>query len=73
MDTSRGFVISTDYKTFSARANVEINASKKLKFGINIAPTYSISNDPGVEGKDADFSPGFKFGAGSGRHGGHLS
>ena len=51
----QGFVISTDYKTFSARANVEINASKKLKFGINIAPTYSISNDPGVEGKDAIF------------------
>ena len=51
----QGFVISTDYKTFSARANVEINASKKLKFGINIAPTYSISHDPGVEGKDAIF------------------
>ncbi|HEU5168676.1 MAG TPA: TonB-dependent receptor [Chitinophagaceae bacterium] len=51
----QGFVIHTDYKTFSARANVEINASKKLKLGINIAPTYSISQDPGVEGKDQIF------------------
>jgi TonB-linked SusC/RagA family outer membrane protein len=47
-----GMVINTDFTSYSARANVEINASKKLKFGINIAPTYSIINDPGVEGKD---------------------
>lgn len=51
----QGFVIKTDYKTYSLRANLEINASKKLKFGINIAPTYSISQDPGVEGKDQIF------------------
>jgi TonB-linked SusC/RagA family outer membrane protein len=47
-----GMVINTDYTSYSARANVEINASKKLKLGINIAPTYSLNNDPGVEGKD---------------------
>jgi TonB-dependent starch-binding outer membrane protein SusC len=47
-----GMVINTDFTSYSARANVEINASKKLKFGLNIAPTYSIINDPGVEGKD---------------------
>src|SRR5690606_221060 len=29
-----------------------VTAIKKLKFGVNIAPTYSINNDPGVEGKD---------------------
>jgi TonB-linked SusC/RagA family outer membrane protein len=47
-----GMVINTDYTSYSARANVEVNASKKLHFGINISPTYSITNDPGVEGKD---------------------
>jgi TonB-linked SusC/RagA family outer membrane protein len=50
-----GFVKGLGYKAYSARANVEVTASKKLKAGINIAPTYSITEDPGVEGKDAIF------------------
>lgn len=48
----QGMVINTDYTAYSARANVEVNASKKMKIGVNIAPTFSINNDPGVEGKD---------------------
>jgi TonB-linked SusC/RagA family outer membrane protein len=55
MARQEGMVINTDYTSYSARANVEVNASKKLKFGLNIAPTYSITNDPGVEGKDNIF------------------
>ncbi len=47
-----GFVKGMGYKSYSARGNVEINAAKNLKVGINIAPTLSISEDPGVEGKD---------------------
>jgi len=47
-----GFVKDMGYTTYSARANVEVNASKNLRIGINIAPTYSIIEDPGVEGKD---------------------
>jgi TonB-linked SusC/RagA family outer membrane protein len=47
-----GMVINTDLTSYSARANVEINASKKLKFGLNLVPTFTIINDPGVEGKD---------------------
>lgn len=47
-----GMVIHTDYTSYSARANVEVNANKRLKLGLNIAPTYSVNNDPGVEGKD---------------------
>lgn len=47
-----GMVKGTDYRAYSARANVEVTASQKLKFGINISPTYSINHDPGVEGKD---------------------
>jgi TonB-linked SusC/RagA family outer membrane protein len=50
-----GFVMSLNYKAYSLRANVEINASKNLKFGLNIAPTYSITQDPGIDGKDAIF------------------
>jgi TonB-linked SusC/RagA family outer membrane protein len=50
-----GMVIHTDYTAYNARANVEVNANKKLKFGINLAPSYSIVNDPGVEGKDNIF------------------
>jgi len=50
-----GFVMGLGYKQYSARANVEINASKKLKFGLNVAPTYSVTQDPGVEGKDNIF------------------
>jgi TonB-dependent starch-binding outer membrane protein SusC len=52
MNRQEGMVINNDYTSYSARANVEVNASKKLKFGLNITPTYSILNDPGIEGKD---------------------
>ena len=48
-----GIVRDMDFTNFSARVNVEAAASKYLKFGINLTPTYSITNDPGVEGKDA--------------------
>ena len=37
---------------YSARANVEVKASDKFRFGLNLAPTYSVINDPGVDGKD---------------------
>jgi len=50
-----GFVKFTGYRVYSARANVEVSPAKNLKFGVNIAPTYSITTDPGVEGKDAIF------------------
>ena len=48
----QGMVINTNYTAYSARANVEVNASSKLKLGLNLSPTYSVNNDPGVEGKD---------------------
>lgn len=50
-----GFVKALGYKSYSARANVEVAATRKLKVGINLAPTYSITHDPGVEGKDNIF------------------
>ncbi|MEO5909771.1 MAG: TonB-dependent receptor [Pelobium sp.] len=47
-----GMVIGLNYKSYSARANIEIKANDKLKFGLNLSPTYSVGQDPGVEGKD---------------------
>ncbi|MFV0565997.1 MAG: SusC/RagA family TonB-linked outer membrane protein [Flavobacteriaceae bacterium] len=49
---NKGYIIGTDYALYSARANVDLNISERLKIGINIAPSYSVRNDPGVEGKD---------------------
>ena len=47
-----GVAIGVGYKQYSARANIKVNANDRLSFGLNIAPSYSIANDPGVEGKD---------------------
>ena len=47
-----GIVVGVNYKRYSARANMEVQANKKLKFGLNVAPSYAVSTDPGVEGKD---------------------
>ncbi|SDR88252.1 TonB-linked outer membrane protein, SusC/RagA family [Mucilaginibacter mallensis] len=47
-----GTLINSNYLNYGMRANVEANASKKIKFGINLAPTYSINNAPPAEGKD---------------------
>jgi TonB-linked SusC/RagA family outer membrane protein len=47
-----GTLINSGYRNYSARANVEVNASKKFKLGFNLAPTYSETNTPGAEGKD---------------------
>src|SRR5262249_32675604 len=40
----QGVLINSGYKNYSARANIEVNANKKLKFGFNLAPTYSETN-----------------------------
>lgn len=56
-----GFIKDVGYKAYSARANVEITASKNLKFGMNLAPSYSITEDPGVEGKDAIFHQAISY------------
>jgi TonB-linked SusC/RagA family outer membrane protein len=47
-----GIAIGLGYERYSARANVEVNANEKLRFGLNLNPSYSITEDPGVEGKD---------------------
>ncbi|MBD0254755.1 MAG: TonB-dependent receptor [Cytophagales bacterium] len=47
-----GIMTGLDYKRYSARANVEVKASNKFKFGLNLSPSYAVANDPGIEGKD---------------------
>ena len=47
-----GMVINTDYTSYSTRANIEASMSRKLKIGLNMNSSYSVNNDPGVEGKD---------------------
>lgn len=47
-----GMLINTDFTSYSLRANIEVNANRKLRFGININPTYSVNNDPGLDSKD---------------------
>ncbi|MDO6810505.1 TonB-dependent receptor [Zobellia galactanivorans] len=39
-----GVVIGTDYKRYSASINLESKVSEKVKFGVNIKPSYSIEN-----------------------------
>lgn len=51
LSDQQGMVKNLDYTNYSARANVEVKATKNLTLGIKIAPSFSISNDPGVEGK----------------------
>lgn len=47
-----GIALGVGYRQYSARANIEVNASDRLTFGVNVSPSYSIASDPGVEGKD---------------------
>lgn len=46
-------LVGTDFKSYGVRANIEAKANKKLKFGINLAPTYSETNNPQGDGKDS--------------------
>ncbi len=47
-----GVAVGLDYKRYSARANIEVQANDRLSFGLNVSPSFSVANDPGVEGKD---------------------
>ncbi|MCU7550634.1 TonB-dependent receptor [Chitinophagaceae bacterium LB-8] len=49
----KGVLLNSGYKNYAGRANIEVNASKRLKLGLNLAPSYSETNAPAAEGKDA--------------------
>ncbi len=48
----KGVLLNSGYKNYSARANIEVNASKRFKMGFNLAPSYSEISTPLAEGKD---------------------
>jgi TonB-linked SusC/RagA family outer membrane protein len=48
-----GIALGVNNESFNLRSNIEVSPSDKLKFGLNIAPSFNSLDDPGVEGKDA--------------------
>jgi TonB-linked SusC/RagA family outer membrane protein len=56
-----GLIQGMNYRTYSARANIEITPNKRLRFGINLTPTWSMSNDPGSEGINNVVQTGILF------------
>lgn len=49
-----GIVTGTDYQRMTLRANVESKINKYLTIGLNLAPTYIVSNNSGqANGKDS--------------------
>lgn len=49
---NEGYITGTAYSQYSVRANIDAKLSERMRVGVNIAPSYSIRTDPGVEGKD---------------------
>lgn len=46
----QGVVLNTKYQRYSVRMNLDYNVSKKIKFGINFAPSYIYDNQPQSDG-----------------------
>ncbi|OUJ69807.1 SusC/RagA family TonB-linked outer membrane protein [Hymenobacter crusticola] len=42
----QGVILNSGYNRFSARLNADYNFTDKLKFSLNVAPTYAINNGP---------------------------
>ena len=53
-----GYYIGSDYDRFSVRGNIDYNAKKWLKGGLNIAYTYSNLNNPG---QGSNMNNGFAY------------
>lgn len=45
-----GIILNSDFERYSVRVNLESQATKRFKMGVNITPTYTISNPTGSEG-----------------------
>lgn len=45
-----GIIINSDFERYSFRVNLDANASKKFRIGLNLTPTYTISNPVTAEG-----------------------
>ncbi len=49
-----GIIINSGFERFASRINVDANVSKKLKVGVNLAPSYTNSNVVPAEGDAGD-------------------
>ncbi len=47
-----GIMEYTGYKRMTLRVNTTLNVGKSVKFGMNLAPSFSTDNNPDSEGKD---------------------
>lgn len=45
-----GVLMNTGFERYSLRANNDLQVNKKIKIGLNIAPTFQIGNNQGVDG-----------------------
>lgn len=45
-----GVLLNSNYKQFSLRANNDINITKNVRMGFNIAPSYVMNNAPATDG-----------------------
>ncbi|WP_165933448.1 TonB-dependent receptor [Arundinibacter roseus] len=45
-----GVVINSDFERYSFRVNLDAQATKKLKVGVNLTPAYTVSNPTDAEG-----------------------
>lgn len=52
----KGILISSGFKRYTARLNIEGRPSKRLTFGMNLAPTYSSVDDVPSTGHYGDFN-----------------
>lgn len=45
-----GIILNSDFERYSFRVNLDANASKKFRIGLNLTPTYTVSNPVTAEG-----------------------
>lgn len=45
-----GIILNSDFERYSFRVNMDASTSKKFKIGLNLTPTYTVSNPVTAEG-----------------------
>ncbi|GAA4777868.1 TonB-dependent receptor [Olivibacter ginsenosidimutans] len=45
-----GIILNSDFERYSFRVNLDANTSKKFRIGLNLSPTYTVSNPVTAEG-----------------------
>ncbi len=50
-----GLLLNTNFKRYSLRANIDIDVTERLKFGVNLAPTQTIATGGRTDGGSGNF------------------